>query len=196
MKRNRPRRALRPDTGGWLPAVHSLHLAPGQCDWLQEPRSLTARILRAAGPRARFSLAVLYQGYARPQRDEAALIGVRPQQRVLVRDVVLKIDGVAVVYAHTVLAAGRTRHPWPWLDRIGQKPLGSILFTRPGIRPGPHHYRRLDRRHALYQAAIRHCATESLPLALPARRACFYLAGSPLLVSEVFLPALFRLPLP
>jgi len=191
---NASRRARRPDAGGWHPAVRSLHLSPRLAHWLQEPGSLTARIIRAAGPQAVFSVEVLRQEAALPLADEADLIATRRDHLALARDVVLKVDGVPVIFAHTVLALRHARHPWPWLGRIGQRPLGSVLFTHHDILPGPHHYGFLDRRHPLYRAAAPWChnaaPTQALPLHLPARRACFFQEDSPLLVTEVFLPAL------
>jgi len=187
---NASRRAQRPDAGNWHPSVRSLHTDALLAHWLQEPHSLTARIIRCAGAKAVFSVEVLRQEVARPLRDEAALITTAQDRLALVRDVVLKVDGTPVIYAHTVLALKHARHPWPWLGRIGQRPLGSILFTRHDIRPGPHHYQNLDRRHPLYRASAAWCHGETLPLGLKARRARFFLEGSPLLVTEVFLPAL------
>ncbi|GAB2180132.1 hypothetical protein DLREEDagrD3_03550 [Denitratisoma sp. agr-D3] len=190
--RNVSRKAQGPDAGGWQPGLTGLHCPPRLADWLQERRSLTARILRQAPSGTAFSVTVLRQGLALPLADEAVLIGGRADRRVLVRDVVLSLGGRAVIYAHTVLAPDQARHPWPWLDRIGQRPLGSILFTRHDIVAGPHRYRGLDRRHPLYRAAAPWSGTPT-PARLPARRACFFLQGSPLLVTEVYLPSLLEL---
>ncbi|RTL53499.1 MAG: chorismate lyase [Rhodocyclaceae bacterium] len=160
--------------------------------WLQEPASLTARILRHAPPGAAFSVKVLAQHLARPLRDEAALIGGPPRELALARDVVLHLGDRPVVYAHTVVHRDHARTPWHWLSGIGQRPLGGVLFTHPEVTPGPHHYRLLDVRHPLHRQAAPWCGTMQ-PRQLPARRAVFSLRGSPLLVTEVFLPALFEL---
>ena len=184
------RRAKRPDPGGWLPVPRLPATQQALRPWLTEAGSLTARLMAHAPAHRTFRLQVLRQGKARPHRDEAALLGLSRHRLCLVRDVTLAFDDQPVVFAHTLIPLGRQHHPWRWLDRIGHKPLGAVLFTHGGIRPGPHTYRRLDRRHPLYRAARPWCQDPQGTQPLFARRAAFTLAGSSLVVTEVFLPSL------
>lgn len=190
--RNARRRAAAPDAGGWSPRP-PFFLAPALRPWLQEAGSLTARILAHAPTGSAFRVDVLSQGPARPLADEAALAATPRGERALSRDVALRLDGRAVVYAHTVVHRDHARHPWHWLDRLGARPLGGLLFTHPGVVAGPHYFRLLDVRHPLYRRAAAQLAGTAVPPRLAARRAIFTLDGSPLLVTEVFLPDLLRL---
>lgn len=187
----RTRRAIRPDAGNWLP--HPPHGNRALRPWLTEAGSLTVRLRNHAPKDMTFRVRVLRQGKARPHRDEAALLGWDHHRLCLVRDVVLAFNDQAVVFAHTLIPLGRHHHPWRWLDRIGHKPLGAVLFTHGGIRPGPHAYRRLDQRHPLHRAARAWCPATTAPRHLSARRAAFTLAGSSLVVTEVFLPSLLEI---
>lgn len=76
------------------------------------------------------------------------------------------------------------------LGKLGNRPLGEILFSDPDIQ-----------RDALEIACIKKdqrmfsCATQSLtktPESVWGRRSVFYLHKKPLLVNEVFLPSLLE----
>ena len=92
------------------------------------------------------------------------------------------------VFAHSVLPRASLRGGWCGITRLGTKPLGEALFTDPRIRRLGLTMRRLDARHPLYRAAARH--TGLTAHYLWARRSVFCLNGHPLLVTEVFLPAI------
>ncbi|HET8610177.1 MAG TPA: chorismate lyase [Burkholderiales bacterium] len=155
--------------------------------WLDDGGSLTARI------RARcrtFSVAVQASGPARADADERALIGVARGIRAHVREVHLCCGDTALVFARSLVDPDNER-ACSALDRLGTRPLGSALFSAAG---GPRHglrFRRLDRRHALYRRVCRSLAAP--PATLWARRSLFELHGAPLLVTEVFLPAILEL---
>lgn len=183
------RRALGSDAGGWS---SSLPLAAGAyAPWLAEPASLTARIIGAMPSGARFSVQVLHHGGGRPYADEAALLSLSPASMACTRDVLLRVDATPVVYAHSVVPRAWRHHPWTAWDRVGSKALGTVLFVEPGIQAGPLSFRRLDARHPLYCTAAAQLG--AVPRYLLARRATFWRAGAPLLVTEVFLPNVLNL---
>lgn len=156
--------------------------------WLRDRGSLTAR-LQACG---RFSVGLLWQRLARPTADEAALLGLRPGVRARVREVVLRVDGVPVVFAHTVLPC-RPRGPLTrWLARLGTRSLGAMLFAHPGFARGALHYRRLDARHPLHSRATATLGCTSRTLW--ARRSRFVFGCQSVLVTEVFSPRLHAAP--
>jgi len=155
--------------------------------WLTDRGSLTARLERHAGP---VKVRVLFQGLRRPNRDEAFLFAA-PSARVLVREVLLLRGATPLVYAHTVVAPGALRGAWRGVAGLGTRPLGAALFADPRIARFPLRQKRLPLAHPLYRRAAAQLKT--MPPSLWARRSIFAAGKSPILVSEVFLPAILDL---
>ena len=107
------------------------------------------------------------------------------------REVLLLADEVPVVFAHTVMPLA-PRHPFDQrFFALGQRSLGSLLFSDPRIARGRLEFRALDRRHRLYRSA--EAALGPQPGWLWARRSRFGRGAKGLLVNEVFLPAVLSL---
>ena len=159
--------------------------------WLSDHGSLTRR-LQAICPQLRVSR--LGQHISVPLRDEYRVLGLRRGQRALIREVLLICGDTPLVYAHSVIPLSGLDGPWVGLSRLGNRPLGAALFADPQVRRYPLEYRQLDARHPLYRPAAAHL--ESPPHRLWMRRSRFALDGHPLLVTEVFLPALGAFPSP
>ncbi|MFZ5482761.1 MAG: chorismate--pyruvate lyase family protein [Pseudomonadota bacterium] len=151
--------------------------------WLTDQGSLTQR-LRDRFPEVR--VVRLREAIATPNPDEWSALALRFGQRALVREVLLTSAAIPLVYAHTVIPLACLRGPWHALTRLGNRSLGSALFSDPKVARMPLQYARLDHRHPLYQFAARHL--DPAPASLWARRSLFGLAGHRLMVSEVFLP--------
>lgn len=152
--------------------------------WLPLEGSLTAEV-RAVS--AEFSVFRVQEGWQRPYLDESGAIGVLQRQRVWTRDVLLCDGRRPLVFAHSVVAEIDLPR-WPCLRGLGNRPLGEVLFQHHGVKRSHLVFRRLDARHALYHAARK--ASGVTAAGLWARRSVFVLHGSPLLVTEVFLPEL------
>jgi chorismate--pyruvate lyase len=157
-------------------------------DWLREPDSLTTRCLRHCRS---FRVQVLRQEVARPLADEAG------RCRLPVREVLLECDGVPVIFAHSVLSTARGGRLGRWFGRLGNRSLGSLLFTHAGFRRGAIEFMRLHRQHPLYRRLI-DCAViadnaAGVEPALWARRSRHQLGQGSVLVTEVFLPAIEQL---
>ena len=155
--------------------------------WLGATGSLSARL---AGAGRRFSVQVLDQGRQKLCRDEARALGLPGPQSGYVREVLLRVDGVAVVFARSVTPQASSLGPWRAIRGLGSRPLADVLFTRPGIVRGPLEFAALARISPVQRHAARawQCATGQpvRPGALPARRSVFTRRGAPLLVMEVF----------
>ena len=176
--KHQARRGRGTDAGGWttLPAQR---LRSQRLDrLLVERRSLT----EALGRHGPTTVTVLRQRFARPDADERALMAIRPQQRRMVREVVLRVAGVPWVFAHTVANADGIA----LLRRAGRRPLAAVLFADPAVTPGRLHYRSVDARHPLFAGAAPWCEGV-VPLRFDARRALFVRGKARLLVTEVFL---------
>jgi chorismate--pyruvate lyase len=154
--------------------------------WLRESGSLTAR-LQAYGTT---KVMRVRQNRALPNRDELWFLGLaksrQANQFVMIREVVLEVDGVPWVFAHTLANAAAMR----LLRRAGRNALAVVLFTDPKVSAGPLQYCRVDARHPLYRSAQAWCKATPVanPLSLMARRALFQRGAARLLVTEVFLP--------
>ncbi len=156
--------------------------------WLTDRGSLTRRIAERC---ARFRVDVVFQGLRRPTRDEAFLFPDCGRSRVLVREVYLMCDDRPVVFAHSVTRPRDVRGTWRALTGLGDRSLGSRLFTDPRVQRCPLHQQRLTRAYELHERALERAPR--LTGALWARRSLFLLHRSPILVTEVFLPGILDL---
>lgn len=172
----------------WLNAL--LGLTPYRA-WLTNNGSLTLALKRCC---RNLQITRLSQGLRAPNIDERACLGLAAGRLALVREVLLSCDLRPLVFAHSVIPREGLDGPWHGLTTLGNKPLGEALFADPRVERRPLRFRCLDRRHPLYHAAARHLTDR--PRRLWARRSIFLRAGHPILVTEVFLPEVLRLPPP
>ena len=150
---------------------------------LMEPGSLTQRLMAS---RRHFAVSVLRFGADVAAPDEAPLLGILPGASMTVRHVALELDGEPVVLARSFC---RLDCPvWqPILDRGGRS-LGLTLFSgEVAVSRGALEFTLPPIGHPLDDLAA-----EFLDMAgvAPARRCRFVLGGAPMVVCEVFLPAL------
>lgn len=159
-----------------------------QKDWLTRGGSLTAH-LRALGAVA---VRVTRESVALPWADESAALGLAPRAPVWVREVVLSVDRVPFVAAHSVTPLVASVGVWQATRRLRTRPLAELLYSDSSVARSALVSRRLTERHPLYRLAAREiAATTALPHALVARRSVFERHGAPLMVTECFLPALW-----
>lgn len=155
--------------------------------WVGGPGSLSAR-LAAVGQK--FSVQVLSQGMQKLRADESKALGWSVRRVGYVREVMLRVDGVAVVFARSVTAQAQSLGPWRSIRGLGTRPLADVLFKRVGIARTPLQYSRLQAtspvsRHVAL-AWKTGCGEALETRAPPARRSVFSRRGAPLLVMEVF----------
>lgn len=154
-------------------------------DWLLDSGSLTRRLQQACP--GRFRVVVLDQGWARPTLDEARVLGVPLHRRCLVREVHLYCGDQPVVFARTLIPprtlSGRHRQ----LAHLGERPLGAYLFADPGMRRGPVQVAAITPGSRLHAHAMQGQPGNDI---IWGRRSIFRLNDRPLLVSEIFLPAM------
>lgn len=160
--------------------------------WLLESGSLTARLTAASGT---FRVQRLHQHTALCLRDEAVAIGMRRPGRVWEREVLLRCDGQAVVFAHTVVPMSATAADWPLFNALGERSLGSTLFYDPRVVRGQLEFARLRAGHPLMQRARAALGLDDSTV-LYARRCLYRRRRGTLLVTEVFLPAVLALAAP
>lgn len=154
--------------------------------WLTGAGSLTAKLQAHSHS---FRVQRLHQRRARCLADEAGTLGLARAGQVWEREVLLRCDNSALVFAHTVVPLTATAADWPLFSALGERSLGSILFGDRRVRRATLEYARLRHGHPLLQRAS--AALGAAPPAILYARRCLYRRGrSVLLVTEVFLPAL------
>ena len=169
----------------WKRRTQCLHVRPSHVasDWLFDSGSLTARLIAACD--GKFRVEVLSQRREFPRRDEMLVLGLRSRQQAQVRQVLLTCNDVPWVYARTIMPLASLQGALRGLTRLGNKPLGAVLFANPGMQRSEIQVTQLSAQHPCY-AVLADKARE----ALWGRRSVFYLYNRPLLVSEFFLPAI------
>ena len=120
--------------------------------------------------------------------NEAKALRMRRSGHALVRQVLLLCNGVPWVYARTVIPrrtlTGRQRR----LAHLKTRSLGAMLFADRSMRRGELQLARLNTRDKLYAIVVQHVKKPSA--VMWGRRSVFTLSKKPLLVSEIFLPAI------
>lgn len=155
--------------------------------WLLEKGSLTARLQQKY---ARFHVIPVSVRNQKPVFEEAALLHMASHDYAQIREVLLYGNDRPVVFAHSVLPRKSLSGEWRGLGRIGNKPLGAVLFASPKVIRTPLSYKKLTANHALYQAAMPYVSGR--PKYLWARRSLFSLNCASIMVIEVFLPELIQ----
>ena len=156
--------------------------------WLRDEGSLTRRIQQRCKV---FTVRPLRSGLAQVAYDEAMLLCIPHDRYAFSREVFLYADGKPVVFAHSACAREHLRGTWGAVKGLGNRSLGTLLFTHPLVVREPLHYKAVQFHHPLYKSAA--AVLGDSPQRLWARRSLFYLHNAPLLVTEVFLPEILKL---
>ncbi|MAT65892.1 MAG: chorismate--pyruvate lyase [Gammaproteobacteria bacterium] len=158
-------------------------LDPALRDWLLDTSSLTRRLQECCP--GRFRVRLDWQGWARPSLDECRALGLRRRQRALIREVHLLCDDIPRVFARTVIPRTSLRGRERRLARLGERPLGAVLFADPRMHRDEVEIARIEPGTALHAHALGDAGPRST--AIWGRRSVFWLGRKPLLVSEIFL---------
>ncbi|RDU96523.1 chorismate--pyruvate lyase family protein [Trinickia dinghuensis] len=157
-----------------------------QQDWLTRGGSLTAHLRALGDVRVRVTREAVDCAWP----DECAALRVAPRMRVWVREVVLEVDGVPFVAAHSIAPLAASRSVWQAMRRLKTRPLAELLYADSTVARSVLVSTRLGPRHPLAVLARRQIAGHA-PHALLARRSVFVRHGAPLMVTECMLPALW-----
>jgi chorismate--pyruvate lyase len=171
-------------TSDWRPlGAAALRCVPAALrPWVADAGSLTVALRRALA--GALDCTLLAHGWRAASTDEARLLGALPGSRLYWRRVRFSHAGRALLIGHT-LAPPAVLAACPRLRRLGDRPVGELLFADPAVR-----------RERIELADPRSPALEGTPHALAARRALVPVSRGRLLVTEHFLPAMRRLPRP
>ncbi len=156
--------------------------------WLISKDSLTQRLIKIS--EGHFRVQLLAAGWQRPLHNERRLLGLGSDEYAFVRQVYLLGREQVWVYARSVIPRATAQGPLKSLTHLGTRPLGEVLFTNPRIRRGRLQIARIAPGQAMYNEASGHGELTRSPVW--GRRSLFWLRHDPLLVSEIFLPAILE----
>lgn len=150
--------------------------------WLLDKGSLTDRLLKAS--QGDFAVQIMSQSWRRPRLHESRILGIKPRQLALIREVILLCKGEPWVFARSVLPNQSLVGKYRFLRHFDARPLGALLFND----------------HEIYRDKfeVTRVPANQIPIQLPVsspqtllwgRRSRFFLRHKPILVSEIFLPA-------
>jgi chorismate--pyruvate lyase len=156
--------------------------------WLFSHDSLTQR-LRAHCQQA-FQVEVLAETWQYPLLSEAKALNIPLREYVRIRHVYLHCDHQAWVFARTVIPRQTLVGQYRRLARLGNYPLGSILFSKNQFTRSHLQIAQLNTSDLLYYLADQqqHFSDKLLW----ARRSIFNFSGNSLLVNEIFLPEMLN----
>jgi chorismate--pyruvate lyase len=174
----------------WYDHVNAVRASPAMASWLTHRPSLTARLVACC---QQFRVQRLHQGLSICLDDEFAAIGLTRPEKVVEREVLLRCDERAVVYAHTVVPTSANATQWPLFATLGEKSLGTTLFSDPLVERGALSYAKLRYTHPLMKRIAALELVQEPANWLYARRSVFKRKGGCLLVTEVFLPGIRQL---
>ncbi len=160
-------------------------------DWLSDTGSLTRKLETALAYQQDHHLELRILADCRQNLvPSEQLFFRRPLCRSRIREIVLCDQGQPIVVARSVLPITSSIGSNHRILKLGHKPLGAVLFAkdlRGRFRP-IREIIRLDHHHPEWKACQRRY--KDLPKRVWARRTLYQLNGHPLLVMEIFLPAL------
>jgi chorismate lyase len=139
-------------------------------NWLLDQSSLTRRLQEMAP--GQFSVCKLAHGFSKATAMECHDLGLPWGQSVWFREVELQLAGVTLVEARTVVPLQSHTIRLQGLARLGNRSLGSFLFSQPSLK---------RTRVRLYR-----CQGKDNQGKVWARRSVFTILGQPLQVTEVF----------
>jgi chorismate--pyruvate lyase len=152
--------------------------------WLYDENSLTKKLE---------SLYTKFQVQVKQQLIvDSSMVGLSGyfanEKKILLREVFLYCDETPVVFAQTEIPFSTLSHKQAQLTEIGNQSLGTILFQDINMKRGPIEVAQFTENQQLTNLC--QSLKQNCPHSLWARRSQFFLNDKPLLVSELFLPAL------
>ncbi len=172
----------------WLPAerLGQLSVDANLRPWLIGKGLLSRRVKEACGDRYALRLVDQWSGLL----SSSHKLGLRSDDNAgLFRDVEIFRGDQVWVFAQTV-TPDSTLCLHPWLAELGDTALDETLQSLSGIERGAYEYAWVPVADPLTLRALREADVK--PAGLWARRTRVTLRGAPLLMQEVFLPAMAR----
>ncbi|WP_409993863.1 chorismate--pyruvate lyase family protein [Roseateles koreensis] len=160
-------------------------------DWLRAPGSLSGRLARLGST---FEVQVLRQGTHPLRAPELKALGLPRHGCTFIREVILRVDGHALVWARSSLHASALAGPWRALKGLGSRPLANLLYADPRVKRSELNPKRLSRhghtRRAMQRQWLQATGAAPSTQMLWSRNSVFRRCGAELRVMELFVPEL------
>jgi chorismate lyase len=176
------------DAVQWLPAerLGQFTVDSRMRPWLIGKGLLTLRMREACGERFALRLVDQWTGLLNAAYTSALRV---PDHAGLFRDVEM-FNGDDVWAFEQTVTPDSTLCAHPWLAELGDAALGETLGDLSGVERSSYEYAWLPAQEPVTARALRDA--EIKPAGLWARRVRVSLRGAPLLIQEIFLPAMGR----
>lgn len=150
--------------------------------WLLTQQSLTQKLKQTCQT---LQVQVLSECWQTPLPQEARALKLPLGQKTWVRCVLLHCDQRPVLYARTIIPHCLPGNPWYALKKLGNQPLGEVLFQKPlAKRSG---FTITQAPASQWPYLMDHLAAHTANQNTYARQSCFYKNNQPLLLTEAFL---------
>ncbi len=169
----------------WRPlaAIYQNHyLTRNQKQWLLNPGSMTKQLQEITGNLLEVENINLSWEKLRYHEQQSLK---SPREVAFIREVDLSYAGKILIKGRTVLPLKSLKGKLSKIPKLGNRPLGSFLFSQPGLQ------RSQMRWCFLYPHQISSLSKQKAPLL--ARESIFHLDGKALLLVEFFMPDLLRM---
>lgn len=157
----------------WAPAhrISKVKVPKSLWPWLTTDASLTAK-LKGLGE---LTVEVIEDTWGTPTVRERSRLKLRPREAARIRTVLLKVNGITVIYARSIIPEKSLRGHWRRVKHLKNKPLGGYLFQhRALIRSG------------IEVTQLPKSLFPNQQTGLWARRSVFHQFGPGILVNEAF----------
>ena len=135
----------------------------------------------------RFEVELKSEAWRFPMTDEAKILNMNNRSCAFIRESWLKTDDQYLVYARSVIPRKTFRLKSRQFINLGNSPLGEVLFADKSGYRSSMRYAMIPGNCTLFRAAL---GSGHMNQGLWARQSLFYIRNSPLLIIEVFLPAI------
>ena len=167
----------------WQENSHPNNCTKKILSWLLDEASLTKKLEQQCKI---FTVEVKLQVNTDANESKLSQLFPAPEP-ILVREVLLRCDGVANIFAQTEIPHRTLTNEQKNLAQIGSESLGKFLFQNVTLQRGSIEIAEFPIGSPLHDLC--NSLQQSCEHSLWARRSLFYIENKPLLVSEVFLPA-------
>jgi len=150
--------------------------------WTYESGSLTQRLRDFYGDGV--AVKVLLQRWQTPFLSERRLLKLPEHQYSLTREVLLHANGKPLILARTIIPAATVKTAKSNLSKLGNRPLGEVIFSYPKLERIAMDVTLIDR-STWTQPAIEEAGINQ---PIWGRRTVYAIAHKQMLVSEFFLP--------
>lgn len=157
-------------------------------DHLLNPGSMTACLENLL--QSSLTMKVLMQRQILPYRSESQLLNLLPQRWALVREIMFYSNNQPLLFGRSVfpfssMVGAARRLP----NQLNQDSISTILFRDYSLERSEFELAQVDPRHCEYQTILPFLTKTQSTWA---RRSIFFYKHKPLLVTEMFLPALIK----